>query len=267
MFKTNSPVLATGLCFLIEDCLEQGYTLSVERRGRGTYYTIYLNTDKRSKIGNKGMHLAKNKQLVKKTYETRRDGYLYDLTTKSGRFVAGVGKVKIHNSPRRGFEFVTRKITDGVAKMKKGKDNVLVMGNLETKRDWGFAGDYVEAMWLMLQQEKPGDYVIATGENHTIREFIDLASKHAGLTYEIVDLHNLSIKEADNEVEKLRSQKNRFFVVKHPIWYRPAEVNSLLGDASKAEKELGWKPKMSFQELVKLMVQEDIKRVEKQAED
>ena len=163
-----------------------------------------------------------------------------------------------HESPRRGFEFVTRKISSTIAKIKQGKTNTLVLGNLDAKRDWGFAGDYVEAMWLMLQQEKPDDFVIATGENHSVKEFIDVAFKHVGIKYELIDLHNLSEKEADKKIEGLKKQKGKVFVVQHPRFYRPAEVHELLGDSSKARKILKWKPKVIFNELVKMMVDNDI---------
>jgi GDPmannose 4,6-dehydratase len=138
-----------------------------------------------------------------------------------------------HESPRRGAEFVTRKITQAVAKIYSGKQDKLLLGNLDAKRDWGFAGDYVEAMWLMLQQNKPDDYVIATGETHTVREFVELAFDHVGLDYK-------KYVEVDSAL------------------FRPAEVNVLLGDASKAQTVLGWKPKVSFKDLVTMMVDADI---------
>ncbi len=137
-----------------------------------------------------------------------------------------------HESPRRGFEFVTRKITNAVARIKSGLDKELRLGNLDAKRDWGFAGDYVEAMWLMLQQKKPDDYVIATGETHTIREFAELAFKYAGLDY-------------------------KKYVVIDKNFYRPADVNILMGDYSKAKKKLDWRPKVKFEELVKMMIDAD----------
>ncbi len=141
-----------------------------------------------------------------------------------------------HESPRRGLEFVTKKISNSVARIALGLDKELHLGNLESKRDWGFAGDYVEAMWLMLQQKEADDFVIATGENHSVREFVELAFKSAGI----------------NNWEK--------YVVVDKNFYRPAEVDFLIGDASKAKKTLGWKPKVSFPELVKIMVEEDLKR-------
>jgi GDPmannose 4,6-dehydratase len=142
-----------------------------------------------------------------------------------------------HESPRRGIEFVTRKITNGVARIKLGKQEKLVLGSLEPKRDWGFAGDYVEAMWLMLQQDKPDDYVIATGENHSVKEFVQEAFKVAGI-----------------------EDWEKYVISDNAKYTRPAEVDYLIGDASKANKVLGWKPKTSFKELVKMMVDADLER-------
>jgi GDPmannose 4,6-dehydratase len=138
-----------------------------------------------------------------------------------------------HESPRRGFEFVSRKITHTVAQIKRGLATELRLGNLESKRDWGFAGDYVEAMWLMLQQDEPDDYVIATGETHSVREFCEVAFGHAGLDYEE-------------------------FVVIDPEFFRPAEVDLLVGDPSKARAKLGWKPKVDFETLAVMMVDADL---------
>ncbi len=138
-----------------------------------------------------------------------------------------------HESPRRGETFVTRKITRALARIQAGLQQKLFLGNLDAKRDWGFAKEYVEAMWLMLQQEKPDDYVIATGETHTIRDFLDAAFGHAGLDW----------------------QKH---VEIDPRYYRPAEVELLIGDASKAKRQLGWEPKTKFADLARLMVDADI---------
>jgi len=145
-----------------------------------------------------------------------------------------------HESPRRGKEFVTRKISDGVARIKLGLANELRMGNLDAARDWGFAGDYVKAMWLMLQQPKPDDYVIATGIAHSVKNFIELAFEHA----------------------KLDWQK---FVVQDPQFIRPAEVDHLLGDSSKARKMLGWKPSVDFAGLVRMMVDADLAKIKQEA--
>jgi GDPmannose 4,6-dehydratase len=138
-----------------------------------------------------------------------------------------------HESPRRGETFVTRKITRAVAKIKLGLQNELFLGNLDSKRDWGFAKEYVEAMWLMLQQEKPDDFVIATGETHTVKEFVEAAFGHAKLEY-------------------------KKYVKIDKRYLRPAEVDLLIGDASKAKKILGWEPKVTFEELVKIMVDADV---------
>lgn len=140
-----------------------------------------------------------------------------------------------HESPRRGLEFSTRKISNAVARIKLGKQKKLTLGSLDPKRDWGFAGDYVEAMWLMLQQDQPGDYVISTGENHSVREFVELAFKSVGI----------------EDWEKYVDAGN-------PMYTRPAEVDYLVGDSSKARKVLGWKPKTSFAELVEMMVKTDL---------
>src|SRR5688500_165557 len=138
-----------------------------------------------------------------------------------------------HESPRRGENFVTRKITMGLAAIKRGASKELRLGNLDAKRDWGYARDYVEAMWLMLQQKKPGDYVIATGETHSVREFLEEAFSYVGLEW-------------------------KKFVKVAKKYFRPAEVDILLGDAAKARKALGWKPRVSFRELVRLMVDADM---------
>ncbi len=141
-----------------------------------------------------------------------------------------------HGSPRRGLEFVERKICHGVARIKLGLTNELRLGNLDSRRDWGFAGDYVEAMWMMLQREAPEDYVIGTGVTHSVRELCDLAFNHVGLDY--------------ND-----------YVVQDPQFYRPAEVDVLVADPSKAEKDLKWKPKVDFHELVNMIVDEDLKQL------
>jgi len=141
-----------------------------------------------------------------------------------------------HEGPRRGVEFVTRKVTNAAARIKLGLQTELVMGNLDAKRDWGYAGDYVKAMWLMLQQPEPDDYVIATGETHTIEELVQLAFAEVGI----------------DDWKK--------YVRQDPKFFRPAEVDLLIGDASKAREKLGWEPEVTFPELVKMMVAHDLKR-------
>jgi GDPmannose 4,6-dehydratase len=140
-----------------------------------------------------------------------------------------------HESPRRGLEFITRKVTDGVARIKHGLQHELRLGNLQARRDWGFAGDYVQAMWLMLQQEEPDDYVVATGEAHSVQELLELAFAYADLDW-------------------------RRHVVIDPTFRRPAEVDLLLGDATKARQKLGWSSKVGFSELIRLMVDADLAR-------
>ncbi len=156
-----------------------------------------------------------------------------------------------HESPRRGETFVTKKITQAVAKIFKGEQDVLQLGNIDAKRDWGYAKDYVEVMWLMLQQDKPEDFVIATGKCYTIREFTEKAFHHVGIniTWKGSGVNEVGINEKDGRV----------LVKINPKYYRPAEVELLLGDATKAKKVLGWESKTSLDEIVKIMVDYDLK--------
>jgi GDPmannose 4,6-dehydratase len=142
-----------------------------------------------------------------------------------------------HESPLRGIEFVTRKVTDGVARIKHGLQDKLALGNIDAKRDWGFSGDYVEAMWMMLQQDAPDDYVVATGRTTTVRDMCRIAFDHVGLNYED-------------------------YVVQDPRFYRPAEVDLLLGNPAKAKAKLGWEAKTSLEELITMMVDADMKRID-----
>lgn len=144
-----------------------------------------------------------------------------------------------HESPLRGIEFVTRKVTDAVARIKLGKQQELRLGNVDAKRDWGFAGDYVEAMWLMLQQDKADDYVVATGVTTTVRDMCQIAFEHVGLDY-------------------------RDFLKIDPAFFRPAEVDVLLGNPAKAQRVLGWKPRTSLDELIRMMVEADLRRVSRE---
>jgi GDPmannose 4,6-dehydratase len=145
-----------------------------------------------------------------------------------------------HESPRRRKEFVCRKITDAAARIKLGVQDKLVLGNLQAVRDWGFAGDYIEAAWLMLQQERPDDYVVATGVKHAVQDLVELAFEHAGLDW-------------------------RDHVISDPKLFRPTEINALCGDASKARRVLGWKPKVAFPELIRMMVDADLERVRRES--
>lgn len=162
-----------------------------------------------------------------------------------------------HESPRRGETFVTRKITRGLSRIKLGIDKKLYLGNLNAKRDWGFALDYVEGMWMMLQEDAPDDYVLATGENHTVREFVEEAAKLLGMDIEWNG-------EGVNEIG-VDKQSGNVIIEIDQNYFRPAEVDILLGDATKAKEKLGWNPKTSFRELVKMMVDSDLKKAEEEA--
>ena len=238
--KTNSSVLALGLCWLYH---LQGQPASVyaEHRAGKAYYQ--LNLASRVRVGARGQHLRAPAAEVRRIVnaEVEDDEWVFDFETSSGVFCAGVGRLVLHNSPRRGLEFVTRKISDGVARIKLGLADELRLGNLDAERDWGYAGDYVEAMWMMLRQEEADDYVIATGETHSVREFAELAFAHAGLDPE---------RYVKSDAEFLR----------------PAEVDQLVGDASKARERLGWAPRHSFRELVDMMVDADLGRLSVAAE-
>jgi GDPmannose 4,6-dehydratase len=233
--KTNSPVLAMGICWLY-DLEGQPASVYAEHRAASTYYQ--LNLASRVRVGARGQHLRKPAAEVRRVVDSSADDdeWVFDLETESGRFCAGVGRLILHNSPRRGLEFSTRKISDGVARIKLGLTDELVLGNLDAERDWGYAGDYVEAMWLMVQQDEPTDYVIATGEPHSVRRFAEIAFAHVGLDWER-------------------------YVKTDPEFLRPAEVDQLVGDASKAKRELGWEPRHTFNELVEMMVDADLARL------
>lgn len=163
---------------------------------------------------------------------------------------ASCGILFNHEGERRGPEFVTRKISKAVARIKLGKQSHIELGNLDSKRDWGYAGDYVEGMWRMLQQDKPDDYVLATGETHTIREFCELAFKEVGidLKWQGADVEEVGVDKATGDV----------LIKINPEFFRPAEVDILLGDPTKAETVLGWKREVDFPGLVKLMVEYDL---------
>jgi GDPmannose 4,6-dehydratase len=231
-FVTNSPVLAQGLCWLYH--LDgQPASVYVERREAAVYYRVNLASAVR--VGPKGQHLRRDPTEVRRIVEVVGpcSDWVYDLETESGVLCAGVGRLVVHNSPRRGLEFVTRKVTWHAAAIKLGLADKLHLGNLDAERDWGYAKDYVEAMWLMLQRDDPQDYVIATGVAHSVRDCVEIAFDHAGL-------------DIDDHVVIDESLK------------RPAEVDHLIGDASKAKRDLGWEPRTSFEELIRLMVDADL---------
>jgi len=166
-------------------------------------------------------------------------GHFITVNYRESYNIFGVSGILFnHESPRRGLEFVTRKITHGAARIKLGLADKLPLGNLDAKRDWGYAPDFVRSMWLMLQHDKPGNYVISTGKNHSVRDFCELAFGHVDLDY-------------------------KDYVVTDPRFVRPAEVDTLLGNSSLAKKVLGWEPEVSFAEMVKLMVDADLKNLRK----
>jgi GDPmannose 4,6-dehydratase len=236
--KTNSPVLALGLVWLYALNGQQS-SVYVEHRAGKTYYQLNLASPVR--VGAKGQHLRRDPAEVRRITEIPHppDGdFVFDLATESERFCAGVGRLIVHNSPRRGLEFVTRKITWHAAAIKHGLRNEIALGNLDAKRDWGYAKDYVVAMWLMLQQDVAEDFVIATNEGHTVRECVEIAWDEAGLG------------------------DWRQHVRLDPQFLRPAEVDHLIGDYSKAERVLGWKPETSFEELIRLMTRADLERLQ-----
>jgi GDPmannose 4,6-dehydratase len=231
--KTNSPVLAQGVCWMYH-VNGQPASVYAEQRGEKTYYQ--LNLKSATGVGAKGQHLRKNPAEVRRIAAALVDDdeWTFDVETESGVFCAGVGRVVISNSPRRGLEFVTRKITWHAAAIKHGLANELRLGNLDAERDWGYAKDYVVAMWLMLQRDTPEDYVIATGKANSVRECCEVAFDEAGL----------------GDFEQ--------YVTIDPAFVRPAEVDHLIGDPSKAARDLGWVPRTSFEELIRLMTRADL---------
>jgi GDPmannose 4,6-dehydratase len=185
--------------------------------------------------------------------------YAYWITVnyrESYGFFASNGILFNHESPIRGETFVTRKITRAVARIKMGLQDKLYLGNLEAKRDWGFAGDYVEAMWKMLQADRPDDFVVATGETHSVREFVEAACKEAGI--------NLQWQGSGVEEKGIDTSTGKPIVEIDPRYFRPAEVDLLLGNASKAHRVLDWKPAVTFAELVSMMVKADLSEQERE---
>ncbi len=294
-FKTNSATLAQGLIYLIKNTTKQDFNINIEYVYKfnqyRTYYSINLLSNSKYSLTNSeekkeivlslidsisqreiqrqtgisrdfirkiqndkqiGVHnkLIKN-NVVKKIIELPNyDGWFYDLETESGTFHAGIGLGRIHNSPRRAKTFVTRKITIGISRILKNKTECLVLGNLDAKRDWGYAKEYCEGMYLMLQHPQPDDYVLATGETHSVREFVEKAFQVVGI----------EIEWQGKGFEEVGIDKNsrRVLVRIDEKYFRPSEVEFLLGDATKAKTILGWKPQVTFDKLVELMVKADL---------
>ncbi|WP_275285007.1 GDP-mannose 4,6-dehydratase [Thiospirillum jenense] len=254
--KTNSSVLAQGLVYLYA---LQGRHASVylEQRDGACYYTLNLLTG--TPQGNKGQHLRKPPEEVRVISDAiiKDDEWVFDLETASGKFLAGVGRLVIHNSPIRGETFVTRKITRALARIKLGLQDRLYLGNLDAKRDWGHARDYVRMQWLMLQQDHPEDYVIATGKQYSVRDFVNIAAQEIGIELRW---------EGEGVNEKGYNEKTGVCLIAvDPRYFRPTEVETLLGDPTKAKVQLGWQPEISFAELVTEMMREDLKAAERDA--
>jgi GDP-D-mannose dehydratase len=296
-FKTNSPTLASGLIYLIQNTTKQNFTINLEEKIEDNvkrfYYSINIESNSRfsktksfekkkiidEKLAsgmsirqiaretsisrkfiqqiNKGYEPCKNdpkcvsNNSVKKIVEFYNyEGWFYDLETESGTFMCGIGKGIVHNSPRRGETFVTRKITIGVGNILKGKQKVLRLGNLHALRDWGHARDYVEAMWGMLQKDNPYDFVIATGVQYSVKDFIERCFAKRGMP--IVWNGKSGIEE-----EGIDALTGEVRIVVDQKYFRPSEVDDLLGSAVLAKELLGWTPTTSFDQLVDEMLDED----------
>ncbi|MBI2097311.1 MAG: GDP-mannose 4,6-dehydratase [Candidatus Sungbacteria bacterium] len=273
-FKTNSATLAMGLWYLVEKTTGQDINLTVETKTDGrVFYSLNIlsptdNVLKEEQVRELAVvgasqraiarmtgisrgfirkiqhgggacvahYLRKDPLEVKKIIDLPRyEGWFYDLETSSGTFHCGVGKAHVHNSPRRAENFVTRKITKGVARILAGKQKKIFLGNLDAKRDWGYAPEYMEAAWLMLQQEKPEDYVIGTGETRSVREFLEEAFRLAKIS------------------------NWRDYVEFDSRYLRPTEVPLLVADSSKAKNLLGWQAKTRFRDLAQIMLAADCK--------
>lgn len=238
-FTTNSPVLALGLRVCISLISGVNVTYNVYGPDNNIYKGQIWSEradGKNGQIGKSGYNLMKDHQEVIKIIDSDYDGWVFDLATESGKFTAGTGLIRVHNSEYRGETFVTRKITTGLARIKCGLQDKLFLGNLEAKRDWGYAGDYMDAVIKIVCHTEPDDFIISTNETHTVREFLDLAGEHLGIDWK---------KHVEIDAK----------------YFRPTEVDILLGDNSKAVNVLGWKPTVSFKQLVQLMCDYDYKRI------
>src|SRR3989344_3096909 len=296
-FKTDSIILAQGLLFLISKTTMQDFNLTFEEDEKNYgYYSLNLlsptsNSLKEEKVqeliglglsqrqismesgisrnfirkiedgGHSQLihHLSKQKEEIKKMlYHQQQPEWVYDIETGSGKFMAGVGRIVLANSPRRGETFVTKKITRALTRIKLGLQKEVYLGNLNSKRDWGYAPDFVEAMWLILQQDIPDDYVIATGETHSVREFIEESCKLLNINLEWIGegLNEYGINKNNGEIIIKIDQR----------YYRPSEVDFLLGNYSKAREKLKWQPKITFKDLVKVMIEHDLRIAEEEAE-
>jgi GDPmannose 4,6-dehydratase len=241
-FRTTSPALAAGLVWMARTALGRRVSIYLQPGALGGGSSYLINLSSGLTVGAIGAHLRRPQAEVRRVARRPYEGWMFDLETESGRFAAGVGSVVVHNSPRRGLEFVTRKVTNAAARIKLGLQSEVALGNMDAKRDWGYAGDYVRAMWLMLQQPEPDDYVIGTGATHSVRAMVELAFARAGI---------------DDWERHVRADE-RFM--------RPADVDALVADPTKARQELGWEPQVSFEELIAMMVEADLATEREKAE-
>jgi GDPmannose 4,6-dehydratase len=234
--KTNSAVLAQGLCWMYH-VNGQPASVYAEQRGDKTYYQLNLASAVR--VGAKGQHLRKSPAELRRIVPARvpDDEWTFDIETESGMLCAGVGRLVISNSPRRVPGDLAGHELEAAAAIKHGLSKELRLGNLDAERDWGYAKDYVEAMWLMLQRDTAEDYVIATGEAHSVRQCCEVAFDEAGL----------------GEYQP--------YVTIDPAFVRPAEVDHLIGNPAKAARDLGWSPRTSFEELIRLMTRADLEQL------
>ena len=249
-FTTNSATLCLGLSYIFRSFSKQVVKIKSEYRDKKRYYYAQFRTDDNT---NKGDHLEqKLNEVIKITETDSEDGWFFDIQTESKTFATGPNLFKIHNSPLRGREFVTRKITDSVAKIKLGKLDCIELGNMDAKRDWGFAKDYVEGMYLMLQADKADTFVLATNRTESVRDFVTMAFK-------AVDIE-LEFRGKGKDEVAINKATGKIVVKVNPKFYRPAEVDLLIGDPQKAKNILGWKPKCTLEELCAMMVKDDLRR-------
>ena len=274
--KTNSPLLAQGLYWLYANN-GQLASVYVERRNGRSYYQLNIGTA--SPMGKKGQHLRKPAEEIRRIGSASciNDEWVFDLETESEKFLCGVGRVIVHNSPIRGETFVTRKITRALARIALGLQECVHLGNMDAKRDWGHAKDYVEMQWLMLQQEQPEDFVIATGEQYSVRDFVNAAAEELGIKMrwegkgveevgyiDSITHSPLPTTQGSNPTPHYPLPKAGTPIVRvSQRFFRPAEVETLLGDPANAKAKLGWTPRITFKELVAEMMREDMKAAQR----
>lgn len=241
-FTTISPSLALGLRYCIDQVYGSDVTYNVYGKDKHVYKGFIRSTRDRGlngQKGNSGRNLIKDQNEITKIIDYDLDDWVFDIETSSGKFTAGTGRLRVHNSPRRGETFVTRKITKAAGRIVHGLQDELRLGNLAAKRDWGYSKDYMEAIYLMLQQDQPDDYVVATGTSYSVEDFLKLVFKKAGLNW-------------------------KDYVVIDPHYFRPTEVDHLEGNPSKIKAALGWEPKVDLEKMADLMLAHDLEEAAKE---